>query len=186
LLGFSLIAFQGSRWWSILETVTLLLLRPYSKSSLTLKEWRFNPSFLECQCCFWITGGWYIVRYDTIAIQKQHWHSREAQIEPPLCEWAFRIQALRRISSPHTKLLAARCECLHLIKMNCLALWLDESAHALLAASCEELRARTGNPPLHLQFSLRFLVRFSPSDAHIWTSRSVMNVLSMCTSSEHL
>jgi hypothetical protein len=29
---------------------------------------------------------------------------------------------------------------MHLIKMNCLALWLDESAH-------EELRARTGNPP---------------------------------------
>ena len=32
------------------------------------------------------------------AIQKQHWHSREAQIEPPLieceCEWAFRIRAL--------------------------------------------------------------------------------------------
>jgi hypothetical protein len=31
------------------------------------------------------------------AIQKQHWHSREAQIEPPLieceCEWAFRIRA---------------------------------------------------------------------------------------------
>jgi hypothetical protein len=25
---------------------------------------------------------------------------------------------------------------------------LDESAHASLAASCEELRARTGNPPL--------------------------------------
>ena len=28
----------------------------------------------------------------------------------------------RRISSPRTKLLAARCECLHLIKINCLAL----------------------------------------------------------------
>jgi hypothetical protein len=41
---------------------------------------------------------------------------------------------LRRISNPRTKLLAARCECLHLIKMNCLALWLDESAHASLAA----------------------------------------------------
>jgi hypothetical protein len=41
----------------------------------------------------------------------------------------------------------ARCECMHLIKMNCLALRLDESAHASLAASCEELRARTGNPP---------------------------------------
>ena len=60
----------------------------------------------------------------------------------------FGETALRRISSPRTKLLAARCECLHLIKINCLALWLDESAHASLAASCEELRARTGNPPL--------------------------------------
>jgi hypothetical protein len=32
---------------------------------------------------------------DPPAIQKQHWHSREAQIEPPLCEceWAFGIQA---------------------------------------------------------------------------------------------
>jgi hypothetical protein len=30
------------------------------------------------------------------AIQKQQWHSREAQIESPLieCEWAFRIRAL--------------------------------------------------------------------------------------------
>ena len=32
------------------------------------------------------------------------------------------IKYLRRISSPRTKLLAARCECLHLIKINCLAL----------------------------------------------------------------
>ena len=30
--------------------------------------------------------------------------------------------ALRRISSSRTKLLAARCECLHLVKINCLAL----------------------------------------------------------------
>jgi hypothetical protein len=42
----------------------------------------------------------HIVRYDTdhLAIQKQQWDSREAQIEPPLiecdCEWAFRIRAL--------------------------------------------------------------------------------------------
>jgi hypothetical protein len=62
-------------------------------------------------------------------------------------------QLLRRFSSPRTKLLAARCECLHLIKMNCLALWLDESAHASLAASCEDLRARTGNPPLEWNFT---------------------------------
>ena len=55
-------------------------------------------------------------------------------------------EALRRISSPRTKLLAARCECLHLIKINCLALWLDESAHActrseLRGASCEEWKS---------------------------------------------
>ena len=46
-------------------------------------------AFLECHCCFWIAGGWvYSVRYDTNppAIQKEHWHSREAQIEPPLIE----------------------------------------------------------------------------------------------------
>jgi hypothetical protein len=47
--------------------------------------------------------------------------------------------------SPRTKLLAARCECLHLIKIDCLALRLDESAHACTRS--EELRARTGNPP---------------------------------------
>jgi hypothetical protein len=66
---------------------------------------------------------------------------------PMVMVWGATI-ALRQISSPRTQLLAARCECLHLIKINCLALWLDESAHAWLAASCEELRARTGNPPL--------------------------------------
>ena len=38
----------------------------------------------------------YYVTTHPPAIQKQHWHSREAQIEPPLieCEWAFRIRAL--------------------------------------------------------------------------------------------
>jgi hypothetical protein len=55
----------------------------------------------ECQCCFWIAGGlvsyltrWLVTTHPP-AIQKQHWHPREAQIEPPLieCEWAFRIQA---------------------------------------------------------------------------------------------
>jgi hypothetical protein len=43
---------------------------------------------------WWMSS--HIVRYDTNppAIQKQHRHSREAQIEPPLfeCECAFRIQ----------------------------------------------------------------------------------------------
>jgi hypothetical protein len=53
---------------------------------------------------------------------------------------------LRRFSSPRKKLLAARCECLHLIKINCLALWLDESVHActrseLRGASCEDWKS---------------------------------------------
>jgi hypothetical protein len=65
--------------------------------------------------------------------------------------------ALRRISSPRTKLLAARCECLHLIKMNSLALWLDESAHACTRS--EELRARTGNPPLASKQTLKTLCK---------------------------
>ena len=42
--------------------------------------------------------------------------------------------------------LAARCECLHVIKIDCLALRLDESAHActrseLRGASCEDWKS---------------------------------------------
>jgi hypothetical protein len=46
---------------------------------------------LECHCCFWIAGGlvsyltmWLLLTTHPLAIQKQHWHSKEAQIEPPL------------------------------------------------------------------------------------------------------
>jgi hypothetical protein len=44
---------------------------------------------------------------------------------------------------------APRCECLHLIKINCSALWLDESAHActrseLRGASCEDWKSAFG------------------------------------------
>jgi hypothetical protein len=76
-----------------------MYLRPYSKSSLTLNEWDSIWASLECQCYFWIAGWWVVtlVRYDINppAIQKQQWHSREAQIELPLieCECAFRIRA---------------------------------------------------------------------------------------------
>jgi hypothetical protein len=77
--------------------IRLQSLRPYSKSSLTLNEWRFNLSFSWMSVLFlnsWRVSS-HIVRYDTNppAIQKQQWHSRKAQIEPPLieCEWAFRI-----------------------------------------------------------------------------------------------
>jgi hypothetical protein len=38
---------------------------------------------------------YYVTTHPPPAIQKQHWHSREAQIEPPLfeCEWTSRVQA---------------------------------------------------------------------------------------------
>jgi hypothetical protein len=71
----------------------------FYKSSLTLSEWRFNLNFSWVSMLFlnsWRVSS-HIVRYDTNppAIQEQHWHSREAHIEPPLieCEWAFRIRA---------------------------------------------------------------------------------------------
>jgi hypothetical protein len=51
-----------------------------------------SPSFLQGT-----TRGLYVTTHPP-AIQKQQWHSKEAQIEPPLIEgereWAFRIQAL--------------------------------------------------------------------------------------------
>jgi hypothetical protein len=52
----------------------------------------------------------------------------------------------RRISSPRAKLLAARWECLHLIKINGLALWLDWKCScitrsALRGASCEDWKS---------------------------------------------
>ena len=79
-------------------------LRPYSKSSLTLtlNEWRFNLSDSLVSMLF--LNSWrvsvipYYVTTHPPAIQKQHWHWKETQIEPPLieckCEWAFRIRAL--------------------------------------------------------------------------------------------
>jgi hypothetical protein len=87
-------------WFTLIYDCCHCFLRLYSKTSLTLKEWRFNLSFPWVSVLFF--NSWRvssrIVRYDTNppAIQKHHWHSREAQIEPPLFEyeWAFRIQAL--------------------------------------------------------------------------------------------
>jgi hypothetical protein len=78
------------------------LLRLYSKSSLTLNEWRFNLSFSWVSMLFLNSQrvSSHRVRYNTNppTIQKQQWHSSEAQNEPPLteceCEWAFRIRAL--------------------------------------------------------------------------------------------
>jgi hypothetical protein len=60
---------------------------------------------LDCHCCFWMASDEpYHVTTHPPAIQKQHWQSREAQIEPPLieyeyeCEWAFRIRAFNSYS----------------------------------------------------------------------------------------
>jgi hypothetical protein len=82
-----------------------LLIPSYSKRSLTLKEWGFNLSFSWMSMLFlnsWRVSS-HIVRYDTSppAIQKQHWHSREAQIEPPLieCKWALVYLGLLHASS---------------------------------------------------------------------------------------
>jgi hypothetical protein len=77
-------------------------IRPYSKSSLTLNEWKFNLSFSRVSLLFLNSWRVSVIPYHVTthlpAIQKQHWHSREAHIEPPLieceCEWAFRIQPI--------------------------------------------------------------------------------------------
>jgi hypothetical protein len=58
-------------------------------------EWKVNLSFSRVSLLF--LNSWrasiihYYVTTHPLAIQKQHWHSKEAQIEPPLieCEWAF-------------------------------------------------------------------------------------------------
>jgi hypothetical protein len=88
--------------------------RPYSKSSLTLNEWRFNLSFSWAPTLF--LNSWsasvipYYVTAHPPAIQKQHWHSREAWIEPPLieCEWAFRKWAYIVIKQWNFPLLHSR------------------------------------------------------------------------------
>jgi hypothetical protein len=85
--------------------------------------------------------------------------------------WDSQKADLRRFSSPRTKLLAARCECMHVIKVNCLALWLDESVHASLAASCEELRARTGNPPLCFCLYILMVIDFAVTVENIQNGR---------------
>jgi hypothetical protein len=77
------------------------VLRPYSKSSLTLNEWRFNLSFFRVSMLFfnsWRVSG-HIARYDTSspAIQKQQWHSEKLRMNfhsLSVHEWAFRIRAL--------------------------------------------------------------------------------------------
>jgi hypothetical protein len=85
------------RWLEIRLNACILKVHSHSKSGGSI--W----ASLECQCCFWIAGGVSVVPYYVTthppAIQKQHWHSAigEAQIEPPLFEWAFRIQALMAI-----------------------------------------------------------------------------------------
>ena len=79
-------------------------LRLYSKSSLTLNEWRFNLSFPWVSMLFLNSWRFSVIPYYVTthppAIQKQRWPSREAQIEPQIepplfeCEWAFIIQAV--------------------------------------------------------------------------------------------
>ena len=81
-----------SHWKEVILFACILKARSHSKSGGSI--W----ASLECQCCFWRDVG--LVSYLTTthppAIQKQHRHSKEAHIEPPLfeCEWAFRIRAI--------------------------------------------------------------------------------------------
>jgi hypothetical protein len=49
-------------------------------------------------------------------------HCKNSKRNKQVLRLALAMHVLRRISSARTKLLAARCECLHLIKINCLAL----------------------------------------------------------------
>jgi hypothetical protein len=100
--------------------------------------------------------------------------------------WALSLDAaLRRFSSPRTKLLAARCECLHLIKINCLALWLDESAHTctrseLRGASCEDcmeirLYARFLKAHSHSMSGGSFWARFNCVLSFSWVLMLFLN-----------
>ena len=73
-------------------------LRLYSKSSLTLNEWRFNLIYL-CRSLPFLSilcrASSHILGYDPPAVQKKQWHSRKAQIEPVFfeCERALLIRA---------------------------------------------------------------------------------------------
>jgi hypothetical protein len=100
----------NSKFWRIckkcLRKPIQCLFQIYArKTSRTLNEWRFNLSFSWVLMLF--LNSWrasvipYYVTTHPPAIQKQHWHSREAQIEPPLieCEWAFRIRAMESVPS---------------------------------------------------------------------------------------
>jgi hypothetical protein len=72
--------------------------------SHSMSAWKFNLSFPWVSLLFlnsWRVNRvvpYYVTTYHR-AIQIQHWHPREAQIEPSLfeCEWAFRIQAYIRV-----------------------------------------------------------------------------------------
>jgi hypothetical protein len=85
--------------------------------SLTLNVWRFNLSFSWVSILFLNIWRVSVVPYYVIthppAIQKQHWHSREAQIEPPLskCEWAFSIQMIVIFIFAPANFLSSMWEC---------------------------------------------------------------------------
>jgi hypothetical protein len=103
--------------------------RPYSKSSLTLifNECKFNLSFSWGSTLF--LNSWrcsvisYYVTAHPPAIQKHHWHAREAQIEPPLieCEWAFRIQAYVNPWSVNTLSLTRKIVCPQTVNLKSIA-----------------------------------------------------------------
>jgi hypothetical protein len=83
-----------TRNWRAFWNTNARILKAHSHA---LIEWKFNLSFSRVSLLF--LNSWRVsvvpsyVTTHPPAIQKQHSHSREAQIEPPRieCEWAFRI-----------------------------------------------------------------------------------------------
>jgi hypothetical protein len=77
-------------------------IRPYSKSTLILNEWRFYLSFSWVSMLFLNSWRVSVVPYWIYSPSSySNWHSRKAQIEPPLiecdcecseCGWAFKIR----------------------------------------------------------------------------------------------
>jgi hypothetical protein len=82
-----------------------IVLRPYSKSSLTLNEWKFSLSFSRVSLLFLnIAGGLVSYRYYVTiltfpaAIEKQRWLNLHSCIEYECEPWAFRIRVLVQVS----------------------------------------------------------------------------------------
>jgi hypothetical protein len=86
-------------YYSLCSTVYYRL---YTKSSHSKSAWRFNLSFPWVSVLF--LNSWRVSVVTTLppSIQKQHWHPREAQIEPPLFDRASVSGLLENRRIAHT------------------------------------------------------------------------------------